>query len=72
MKKITFIVLVYLMASFSSSSSETPRNWEYKVINLVGRESTESELNRYGASGWELVTAYDGGYGTRYTLKRPR
>lgn len=41
--------------------------WEYKVVGLSGLDR-ESQLNEYGARGWELV-AFDGGLAY---LKQPK
>jgi hypothetical protein len=45
------------------------QKWEYKVVELAGpSEERESQLNRLGEQGWELVAivnAYDW-----YYLKR--
>lgn len=46
--------------------------WEYTVItfNSLSDTGTETELNRYGKSGWELVAAVPMGPRIRYVFKR--
>ena len=34
-----------------------PQKWEYRVIETKDRSALESELDRAGANGWELVSA---------------
>ena len=61
--------------------------WEYTTVLIdvggwisakVDREATDAELNRYGAEGWELVSAFDVNEGHGRTskivalFKRPR
>ncbi|MDQ1611385.1 MAG: hypothetical protein QOG00_1316 [Pyrinomonadaceae bacterium] len=44
------------------------QKWEYKMIDSYRLE--ESELNRLGDEGWELVIySYDGSY---FIFKRPK
>ncbi len=64
-----------------------PPQWEYTtaLIDVTGwvrakvdPEATSAELNRYGAEGWELVSAFDVNEGHGRTskivalFKRPR
>ena len=61
--------------------------WEYKIFKLgvggffggaMDHEDLETQLNHWGAQGWELVTIFDtnSGQGASrsviVTLKRPR
>ena len=63
------------------------QQWEYTTLLIdvagwitptVDREATTGELNRYGAEGWELVSAFDLNRGHGRTseivalFKRPR
>ncbi|MDQ0462784.1 transcriptional regulator with XRE-family HTH domain [Caulobacter ginsengisoli] len=34
-----------------------PQKWEYKVVETKDRKALQSELDRAGADGWELVSA---------------
>ena len=45
-----------------------PPQWEYKTVQIdvagwflptVEPDAMDAELNRYGAEGWELVSAFD-------------
>jgi hypothetical protein len=46
----------------------TARAWEYKIDNQNVNPYQETELNRFGSQGWELV-ALDNG---NFVFKRPR
>lgn len=48
--------------------------WEYTVITLatIGDKWIAEELNNFGQSGWELVTAIPMGSKTRYIFKRKK
>ena len=55
-----------------------PQKWEYRVIETKDRSALQSELDRAGADGWELVSATSM-FNTMMTkvlhtlfLKRPR
>ena len=56
--------------ALTSSHSDAMRytQWEYRTVLIdvsgwlnptVDPEETNAELNRYGAEGWELVSAFD-------------
>ena len=53
-----------------------PPQWEYRTVHIdvagwlgpkVNPEAVDAELNRYGAMGWELVSAFDVNSGHGHT-----
>jgi len=69
-------LLLFQVVTWVSDHASTPQ-WEYKVESLSDR-AFETEVDRLGAEGWELVAARrvapDEGPGAKYELifKRPR
>lgn len=59
------------MSKGEKSMSEDLTQWEYKKIDDYD-DFDEKKLNKLGEEGWEVVNAYQRGYGERAILKRPK
>jgi hypothetical protein len=42
--------------------------WEYKITSFP---ASESELNFFGSSNWELIQTYGDGMDRKFIFKRP-
>lgn len=71
-------LLIGLLGLWSSSSpgqapeaNPRPTPWEYESF-IGGNNPQNEELNRFGASGWELVAVSDQPNSVLYVFKRPK
>ena len=73
---IAFVVILVLFTwtAFGQKKNQPRVTWEYKLAGIgVPGERTEQDLNKLGAQGWELVSAYDDGRGgTTLYLRRAK
>jgi hypothetical protein len=70
---MSIIAPVLFFASLTAAGQTTtisaPEQWEYKIIGCI----PESELNKLGVQGWELVSVQSQGTSCyNYYLKRPK
>ena len=49
--------VLFVNSAFAQSGGATATQWEYKVVNLAVSTTAETDLNRLGSEGWELVSA---------------
>jgi hypothetical protein len=56
------------LTAIAQTGPSRPEKWEYKVIGCT----SETELNKYGDAGWELVVAFYYSTGCSNYLKRPK
>jgi hypothetical protein len=72
---IAMVVVTFMLLA---TTNNTPTQWEYKTMTLVGQSGHEANLNGLGKDGWEVV-----GFATlqasrteseyrSYVLKRPK
>ncbi len=66
-------ISLMLLVSLSVAAQTAPEKWEYKIVNTCN-PSEESNLNKLGDQGWELVSVQwnDNSSCFNYYLKRPK
>ena len=64
------ILMVAILAwgIYAAPKANESKRWEYKIAYT----SSEDELNRLGAQGWELTTAYGAGSTPYCIFKRAK